>query len=137
MVWARSLRIVLASFGAFYFLLFVFFSFSSPGQHVRVPRTKNASQGYGGSLLSQQASTQHAQHSTREDEANMTEPAGKTKEETHTALQSYLQLLAALLTGAFNSLACLLLLAPPITLWLAWKHPYIVLPPAVAYYFLR
>lgn len=74
---------------------------------------------------------------TREDEANMTEPAGETKEEAHTFLQSYLQLLAALLTGAFNSLACLLLLAPPITLWLAWKHPYIVLPPAIAYYFLR
>lgn len=54
-----------------------------------------------------------------------------------TFLRSSLQLLAALMAGAFNSLACLFFLTPPITLWLAWKHPYIVLPPAVAYYFLR
>lgn len=67
----------------------------------------------------------------------MTDRLEKPNEETHTFLKSSLQLLAALVTGAFNSLAFLLFLAPPITLWLAWKHPYIVLPPAVAYYFLR
>lgn len=78
---------------------------------------------------------QHTEH--REDEAKMTDPGGKPKDKTHTFLQTSLQLLAALGTGAFNSLAFVLFLVPPITLWLARKHPYIVLPPAVAYYFLR
>lgn len=110
-------------------------------QHVTIPRTKNASQGCGFlacSLKQSHSKVHFAAHRTpRENEAKMTDPAGKPKEKTHDLLQSSLQLLAALVTGAFNSLAFLLFLAPPITLCLVWKHPYIVLPPAVAYYFLR
>ena len=47
------------------------------------------------------------------------------------------QFLAALVTGAFNSLLFGLFLVPPLLVYCAWTHPVLVIPPTLAYCLLR
>ncbi|CAM9784452.1 unnamed protein product [Ascophyllum nodosum] len=46
------------------------------------------------------------------------------------------RLMAAVAMCALNSLFLLCFLLPPVTLWLAWKFPYVIIPPGIAYYIL-
>lgn len=57
---------------------------------------------------------------------------------TATVGQSITQFSAACALGMFNCFALVVLVVmPPAILYLAWLFPYAVVPPAVAYYFLR
>lgn len=52
--------------------------------------------------------------------------------------QSITQFFGACALGMFNCFALVVLVVmPPAMLCLAWQFPYAVVPPAVAYYFLR
>lgn len=52
-------------------------------------------------------------------------------------LRSISQLTAAIIIGSINTLCMFAFVAAPLVLWLAWRYPYLVIPPAIAYYFLR
>ena len=47
------------------------------------------------------------------------------------------QFVAALATGAFNSLVFGLFLTPPLVAYCAWRYPVLIIPPALAYCILR
>lgn len=56
---------------------------------------------------------------------------------SNSPLRSVSHLFAAVAIGLVNGMLFVAFIMPFAGAWLAWKQPYVVLPAAVAYYFLR